>query len=93
LVILNPFEVNELLPKFRTSKFIHLHVYTPRTLKVVLPCDDLLLYNIPAVRCNWTAPIPVVDQLYLRDYMTATSVYMPSISIVRITLRFEAMAS
>ncbi|KAL4077918.1 hypothetical protein J3A83DRAFT_4369323 [Scleroderma citrinum] len=76
-LIISPFEVNELLPKIRTSKSVRLHIYTPRTHKALRPCDDLLLYNIPAVPCNWTAPTPLVDQLnlfagqlYLRDYMT-----------------------
>ncbi|KAL4077961.1 hypothetical protein J3A83DRAFT_4356726 [Scleroderma citrinum] len=77
LLILSPFEVNELLPEIRTSKCVHLHIYTPRTHKALRSCDDLLLYSIPAVPNNWTAPTPLVDQLnlfagqlYLRDYMT-----------------------
>ena len=77
LVILSPFEVNELLPEIRTSKHVHLHIYTPRTHKILPSCDDLLLYSIPAVPPIWAAPTSLVDQLnlfagqlYLRDYET-----------------------
>ena len=76
-LILSPFEVNQLLPEIRTSKFVRLHIYTPRTHKTSRPCDDLLLHSIPTVPPDWTAPAPLVDQLnlfagqlYLRDYST-----------------------
>ena len=76
-LILSPFEVNQLLPQIRTSKFVHLHIYTPRTHKTSRPCDDMLLHSIPTVPLDWTAPAPLVDQLtlfagqlYLRDYST-----------------------
>ncbi|KAI6044141.1 hypothetical protein EDC04DRAFT_3087684 [Pisolithus marmoratus] len=68
LVILSPFEVNELLPEIRSSKFVRLHIYTPRTQARMRPCDDLP---------DWSAPTSLVDQvnlfagqLYLRDYNT-----------------------
>ena len=76
-VILSPFEANELLPQIRSSKYVHLHIYTPRTHKALQHCDDLLLYNVPTVPPNWTAPALLVDhlnlfagQVYLRDYET-----------------------
>ena len=76
-ILLSPFEVNEFLPEIRTSKSVRIHIYTPRTHKALRPCDDLLLYNIPPVPPNWTAPTLLVDQLnlfagqlYLRDYNT-----------------------
>ncbi|KAL4078051.1 hypothetical protein J3A83DRAFT_4476741 [Scleroderma citrinum] len=77
LVILSPFEVNELLPEIWTSKFVYLHIYTPRTLEALRPFDDLLVCSIPAIPRNWTAPTPLMDQLnlfagqlYLLDYET-----------------------
>ncbi|KAI5999356.1 hypothetical protein F5J12DRAFT_847811 [Pisolithus orientalis] len=70
LVILSPFEVNELLPKIRSSGSVCLQ---PR----MRPCDDLLLYTIPRARSDCIAPSSLVDQvnlfagqLYLRDYDT-----------------------
>ncbi|KAI6026974.1 hypothetical protein EDC04DRAFT_220473 [Pisolithus marmoratus] len=77
LVILSPFEVNELLPEIRHSKCVYLHVYTPRTQARIRSCDDLRLYTIPSVPSDWTAPTSLVDQvnlfagqLYLHDYNT-----------------------
>ncbi|KAI6011417.1 hypothetical protein EDC04DRAFT_3145760 [Pisolithus marmoratus] len=77
LVILSPFEVNELLPEIRHSKCVYLHVYTPRTQARIRSCDDLRLYTIPSVPSDWSAPTSLVDQvnlfagqLYLRNYDT-----------------------
>ncbi|KAF8834660.1 hypothetical protein BDN67DRAFT_873396, partial [Paxillus ammoniavirescens] len=77
LVVVSPYEAHELLPKIRSSKTVHLHIYTPRILQSMLPCDDLKLYSIPTVPDTWTAPLFLVDhlnvfagQLYLRDYPT-----------------------
>ncbi|KAF9235912.1 hypothetical protein BU15DRAFT_77519 [Melanogaster broomeanus] len=77
LVVVSPYEVDKLLPKIRSSKTVHLHIYTPRVVKSMPPCDDLNLYSIPPVPALWTPPWPLVDQLnvfagqlYLRDYRT-----------------------
>ncbi|KAI6009773.1 hypothetical protein BKA83DRAFT_4632007 [Pisolithus microcarpus] len=77
LVILSPFEVNELLPEIRSSSSVRLHVYTPRTQARMLPCDDLSLYTIPSAPSYPIPPASLVDQislfagqLYLRDYIT-----------------------
>ncbi|KIK90485.1 hypothetical protein PAXRUDRAFT_14327 [Paxillus rubicundulus Ve08.2h10] len=79
LVVVSPYEAHQLLPKIRFSKTVHLHIYTPRTVQSMRPCDDLKLYSIPAVPDTWTASLfpQVVDhlnvfagQLYLRDYKT-----------------------
>ena len=75
LVILSPHEVNELLPEIRKSEHIHLHLYTPRTTKSMVPSDNLRLYSIPAVSANWTPPQALVSQpnvfagqLYFSDH-------------------------
>ncbi|KAF9235916.1 hypothetical protein BU15DRAFT_64461 [Melanogaster broomeanus] len=77
LVVVSPYEVDELLPQIRSSKTVHLHIYTPRVVKSMPPCDDLDLHSIPPVSALWTPPWPLVDQLnvfagqlYLRDYTT-----------------------
>ncbi|KAI6125916.1 hypothetical protein EDD16DRAFT_1757564 [Pisolithus croceorrhizus] len=77
LVILSPFEVNELLPEIRSSRFVCLHIYTPRTQARMRPCDDLRLYTIPSAPFCPISPASLVDQinlfagqLYLRDYIT-----------------------
>ncbi|KIO03173.1 hypothetical protein M404DRAFT_146433 [Pisolithus tinctorius Marx 270] len=77
LVILSPFEVNELLPEIRNSGSVCLHIYTPRTQARMRPCDDLHLYTIPSARPDWVLSTSLIDQvnlfagqLYLRDYDT-----------------------
>ena len=75
LVLLSPFEADRLMPDIRASKFVHLHVYAPRTSQRMKPSDDLQLYSIPPLPSNWTPPWALIDQLnifagqlYLRDY-------------------------
>ncbi|KAN0080285.1 Protein of unknown function (DUF3638) domain containing protein [Tylopilus felleus] len=75
LIVLSPYKVNKLLPYIRSSDRVHLHLYTPRITKSVKPCDNLALYNIPALPAGWTPPAPLLDQLnvfagqlYLKDY-------------------------
>ncbi|KIO00351.1 hypothetical protein M404DRAFT_153077 [Pisolithus tinctorius Marx 270] len=77
LVILSPFEVNELLPEIRNSGSVCLHIYTPRTQARMRSCDDLRLYTIPSARPDRVFSPSRVDQvnlfagqLYLRDYDT-----------------------
>jgi hypothetical protein len=77
LVILSPYEANHLLPDIKSSDKVHLHLYTPRVIKSMKPCDDLALYSIPAVPAGWTPPSSLMDllnlfagQLYLKDYET-----------------------
>ena len=75
LVLLSPFEADYLMPDIRASKYVHLHVYTPRTSKHMRPADDLMFCSIPPVPDNWTPPWDLIDQLnvfagqlYLRNY-------------------------
>ncbi|KAF9221820.1 hypothetical protein BS17DRAFT_710204 [Gyrodon lividus] len=77
LVVVSSYEVDKLLPKIRSSKTVHLHVYTPRIVQSMPPCDDLKLHSIPTVPAPWNPPLFHVDhlnvfagQLYLRDYTT-----------------------
>lgn len=76
LVILSPFEVNELLPIIRRSKAVHLHQYSPRVTETMRSFDDLKFYCIPPLPPTWTPPSPELvlqlnlwaGQLYLPDY-------------------------
>ena len=65
LVVLSPFEADRLMPDIRMSKYVHLHVYTPRTSKRMKPVDDLMFYSIPPVPASWTPPWELIDQLNL----------------------------
>ncbi|EEB92289.1 hypothetical protein MPER_09227 [Moniliophthora perniciosa FA553] len=76
LVVLSPYEVNQLLPSIRKSKNVHLHVYTPRTTQFMKSIDDLKLYCIPSLPSSWQGPshttIDLLNlaagQLYFPDY-------------------------
>ncbi|KDQ56358.1 hypothetical protein JAAARDRAFT_132396 [Jaapia argillacea MUCL 33604] len=75
LVLVSPYEVNELLPEIRQSKEVHLHLYTPRVMQATKPVDDLQLYCSPAVPISWGALDPILraqvnlcaGQLYLAN--------------------------
>ena len=75
LVILSPFEADQLMPHIRLSEHVHLHLYTPRTTERMKASDDLKWYTIPALPDDWSPPWALIDQLnvfagqlYLRDY-------------------------
>ena len=80
LVILSPYEVNELLLNIKKSKNVQLHMYTPRVQKAMTPCDELDLYSISTSSRNPKLKDQLMTlndqlnlftgQLYLRDYET-----------------------
>jgi hypothetical protein len=75
LVVISPFEANELLPDIRQSSKVTLHLYAPRTNLAYGPLDALDLYTVgkefdsldfprsPIIQLNLYA-----GQLYLRSY-------------------------
>lgn len=79
LVVLSPFEVNELLPVIRRSRCVRLHVYAPRVTSTTKPFDDLQFHYFPRTLALG-GPFTQVDhtlttqlnifagQLYLTDY-------------------------
>lgn len=77
LVVLSPFEANELLPSIRQSKFVHLHMYSPRVMHNCISFETLEFYTIPR-QLSWTPPDPYVvmqlnlmaGQLYVLDFAT-----------------------
>lgn len=77
LVLLSPFEVNELLPNIRTSKFAHLHTYSPRVIQNAISFENLMFYTVPTPS-RWVAPDPYITmqlnlmagQLYILDFAT-----------------------
>ncbi|KAL0569705.1 hypothetical protein V5O48_012255 [Marasmius crinis-equi] len=80
LVVLSPFEVNELLPKIRRSENVRLHLYAPRTVESMAPVDDFRFYCIPSEPPRSSLLLPslhAIDQLnlcagqlYFADYET-----------------------
>ena len=77
IIVLSPFETNELLPSIRKSKFVHLHVYSPRVMENCISLENLDFYTIP-IQSPWVPPDPCVmmqlnlmaGQLYMLDFAT-----------------------
>ncbi|KAK0208021.1 hypothetical protein DFS33DRAFT_1253440 [Desarmillaria ectypa] len=77
LVVLSPFEVNELSPLIRRSRFVRLHVYAPHVTSTTKPFDDLPFHYFPRtlaaepfiVDHTLTTQLNIFSgQLYLTDY-------------------------
>jgi hypothetical protein len=50
LIIISPWEANELLPDIRDSPHVHLHQYAPRTMENMQSFEDLRFYTLPTSR-------------------------------------------
>ncbi|KAF5023030.1 hypothetical protein F66182_4914 [Fusarium sp. NRRL 66182] len=75
LVIISPFEAQELLPLIETSRNVTLHLYTPRVNLGFQSLDHLQLYCVTGVSHNYTAPRSIITlvnlfagQLYLSSF-------------------------
>ena len=74
LVVLSPFEAQELLPLIRKYKHVVLHVYAPCLNLSARKLEDLSFSAIPPVPEHWPIPATVrhlsifAGQLYLRNY-------------------------
>jgi hypothetical protein len=74
IVIVSPYEAQELLPSIRQQRAVILHVYAPRLSSSMRILEDLSFCAVPPVPRAWVIP-PVVmqlnlfaGQLYLRSY-------------------------
>ena len=80
LLVLSPYEVNELLPSIQNSKFVHLHIYAPRVTQAMRTLENLDFFCIPPLPVTWSPPTPTnitqlnlfAGQLYLKDYCAYT---------------------
>ncbi|VDB86671.1 unnamed protein product [Peniophora sp. CBMAI 1063] len=65
LVVISPFEANQLLPILRTNASgVRLHIFTPRLVRSMPSVSNLRLYSIPALPSgNWSVPTEL--QLHL----------------------------
>ncbi|KAJ7574854.1 hypothetical protein C8J56DRAFT_1172554 [Mycena floridula] len=76
LVIISPYEANELLPAIRTSSYVHLHLYAPRVLNEMPSFEDLKFHCIPPLSPSWIPPKPrpvtqlnlMAGQLYFNSF-------------------------
>jgi hypothetical protein len=66
VVVISPYEANELLPIIRKSDKVRLHIYAPRVTFAMRSFSDLTFYSIPnSPTERWSAPAHVVTELNL----------------------------
>ena len=84
LLVLSPYEVNELLPLIQYSKYVHLHMYAPRVTQAMETFEDLDFFCIPPLPAAWSPPSPTnitqlnlfAGQLYFKGYDAYTHLRM-----------------
>ncbi|KAH7019555.1 hypothetical protein EDB80DRAFT_632634 [Ilyonectria destructans] len=81
IVIISPYEANELLPRIQASRFATLHLYSPRINLGFQPLDHLGLYTVPQraprqeISCEQRIQINLfAGQLYLSSFEEYTKV-------------------
>ena len=65
VIVISPYEANELLPTIRKSRDVRLHIYAPRVAASMRSFSDLTFYTIPSAAETWTAPAHVRTLLNL----------------------------
>ncbi|KAH7118310.1 hypothetical protein EDB81DRAFT_667818 [Dactylonectria macrodidyma] len=88
LVIISPYEAQELMPKMSTSKHVFLHVYAPRPHLAFRPLDELKLHTIPQLEGNWHLP----RHLRLQLNLFAGQLYFDSFDDYRETCEVMSLA-
>lgn len=75
LIIVSPYEVQQLLTAIEQSEHIILHIYSPRINVGYKSLDSLDLYNISGIRLHWEVPRHITNllcqfsgQLYLSSF-------------------------
>lgn len=66
VIVISPYEANELLPVIRKSQKVRLHVYAPQVTASMRSFSDLTFYTIPECPAReWTAPAHLRIELNL----------------------------
>ncbi|KAI0275452.1 hypothetical protein BC834DRAFT_852936 [Gloeopeniophorella convolvens] len=67
IVVISPYEANELLPEIRRSNKVRLHLYAPRVTASMRSLSDLTFYCIPEIpaQSQWSAPVHVRTEINL----------------------------
>ncbi|KAI4946098.1 hypothetical protein J4E91_007541 [Alternaria rosae] len=76
LIIVSPYEANQLLPLLRQSKTVCLHIFAPRSNASYASVDDLMLYNVGRT----FLPGSVSRSLTMQLNLFAGSFYLRSLS-------------
>ncbi|KAI6342574.1 hypothetical protein MCOR14_006571 [Pyricularia oryzae] len=88
IIIISPFEANELWHEIRNSKHVHLHVYTARLSEEFRSMDRLANYATPPLPDDWRAPSHLLRQLNL----FAGQLYFANIQEYRSMCRYLGLA-
>ncbi|KAF2149714.1 hypothetical protein K461DRAFT_329009 [Myriangium duriaei CBS 260.36] len=65
MLIISPYEAQELLPQIRSGEKVTLHLYAPRPTLAYRPLDGLRLCPLPPPPRAWSVPDSLVQQLNL----------------------------
>ena len=65
LLLISPFEADELLPEIRSSDSVHLHLYSPRVSRQVRTFEDLSFFVVPPCRNSSPLPSRTIHELNL----------------------------
>ncbi|KAJ3738424.1 hypothetical protein DFH05DRAFT_1454964 [Lentinula detonsa] len=96
IIVLSPYEVQELLPAIRESKVVNLHMYSPRTRREMRTFEDLKFFCIPPLQSSWSSPDSLIisqlnlfsGQLYFANY----DVYRNLCAFLGLGTHFEGTA-
>jgi hypothetical protein len=65
LLLISPFEANELLPEIRRSDSARLHLYSPRVSRQVASLEDFKFFVVPQLRDSTLPPSRTIQELNL----------------------------
>ena len=88
MLIISPYEANELLPEIKASKHVFLHLYAPRQNSELKPVDHLDLYTVPQPIRPLLIPRELVLQLNLFSgqlYLSSFDEYVEVCNLLGLT--------
>ncbi|KAG9094361.1 hypothetical protein FRC07_011318, partial [Ceratobasidium sp. 392] len=65
LLVLSPYEVDQLLPDIRKSTSVRLHIFAPRVIQSMISFSDLRFYSTPSATLSGLPPPELILQLQL----------------------------
>lgn len=92
VVVISPFEAQQLLPSIQASRKTTLHVYAPRPNLEINPLDDLMLFTVPSLSVHGVSgPLPL--HLAIQLNLFAGQLYFKSFEEYVETCRMLRLAS
>ncbi|KAG6915979.1 hypothetical protein DXG01_009031 [Tephrocybe rancida] len=81
LVVISPFEANELLSMIWSSKHVHLHIYTLRVNKNMKTTEDLRFFSIPPLPTSSSDPLMFIPDLMMQLNLWAGQLYLKDVEM------------